>query len=259
MKSLVGGFLLASSAAMAQLVAGEPPPPRSLDDIVQRLAIGEIALVGTVVKQDLATDPSLLGTGRSSGGVLRTIRVESVICSGSDFLPGTDRIAVPEQVHVFISLDEGPMLDDPHPVEQLYIDARYLLILKKDPESANLVRQFGLDPSKTYYRAVAGERGAIQMDRSSYKEPEFFEMGVLNSPIPGFTSVKQRREPSNYQVLLPNIDLETREAAELLAEASVVCEALKPATMREKAEALERLNTPNARIALKILRGEPLR
>ncbi len=238
------GFLLATGVAQAQLV--EPPPsPRNLNDIVQRLAISDASVIGTVVKQDLAFG------GSARGGMLFTIRVERELCNRLDFLPGgSGKADLPGEVHVFMPDDVGPRLDDPRPVEQFLTQGKHLLILKKDSQAENLIRQYGLDPKLDYYRAVGGERGAIALEVASYEPPEYFELGILNNPIPGFTLPKERNPVSKWP--LPNFDVETRK---LVAEATSICDAMR--SDREKA--LERLHTPNAGIALKILRGEPLK
>jgi hypothetical protein len=275
-------FVLLVSFGFAQS-QDNPRSPRDRADIVQRVAASDLTLVGTVMKMDLAHDLALDAqyaaitpdtsretlleiqrTAEHSQAVLFTVRVDEVFCGGDEFrsTPGAAKGAPPKQVYVFVPLRGGAAFHDVNQSETLFPEGKFLLILKSDSDSPSFMKRFGL-PSGSYYRAVEGVRGTVQLERSSFKIPAYSDIGILNSADPNYTADRSASKP----VSAPpgTYDKETREAAALAGDARAICEAVAPANVLQKNDGLERLKSSpdstmrqNAEIALKILRGEPI-
>lgn len=145
------------------------------------------------------------------------------------------------------------------------MQGKFLLMLRRDTASTELVKTYGLDAAQTYYRALAHARGAIQLELNTYKQPEFYEAGLKNMPLMG-SSIRQQNRAVPNLVAASVWETKTREADAIRSDASTICQAVRPANTLQKADGLERLKSSpdlvtrkNADIALKILRGEPLR
>jgi hypothetical protein len=250
MKGAITATLLTASVGWGQMWGREPRDPR---DLAQRMAVSDVVAVGTVIKQHILP-------GRyPDGGSLYTIRVEEELCRGADFQPGRSSGSFETEVQIFVPGWHGLLLDDPDPVESLPQPGKFLLMLMKDPDSEGIVKEFRLDPSRVYYRAVGRARGAIQIEQSTYKAIPNIEMeygdATLRLPI------TPTQPPSS------SLEGETRLAEAFLTRAKTICEAVQPDDPAMRIAALERLvkTSPdsavrdNAAIAISLLRGQPLR
>lgn len=259
--------------------------PEDRADVAQRLAAGERTLIGTVVKHEIyqglalaekyaavtqsSTREEMLALEkevRAQMGSLFTIRVEEELCAGSDFQPDGNAPPPATEVHVFVvqALMRNA-LDDPYQDASFGEQAKYLLILRKDPLTETIVKTFGLDPNLTYYQPVLGARGAIQLEAASFRPPTIYEIAVKNVP-PELSVLRGSVPPSTVPLPAGFLERKTREAEAVRADAAALCAAIRPSNVLQKTDALERLKSSpdpltrqNADTALKILRGEALR
>jgi hypothetical protein len=100
---------------------------------------------------------------------LVTVVVDQVLCRRSDFVPATSQPTAPvHTVKMLIPAGEPSWKCEfgsaPGCVsEHLHRGSEYLLFLREDPRSATLSSVYQVEPGDTYYRAVLGYRGAIEL------------------------------------------------------------------------------------------------
>jgi hypothetical protein len=176
--------------------------------------------------------------------LLYVVHVDSALCLKSDFQPESARLTKPATGDMYLVVNPselGTRDDSPYREEILREGVQYLFSLGADPEITERLAKYDLDPKLPYFRVLHHSDGAIQLPTAEQRG----KAGAF--------------KPFGYQ---SDRDL----ATPVLNIATALCQAVQPTNALQKADGLERLKSSpdpvmreNADIALKILRGEPLR
>lgn len=172
----------------------EPRPDYS--KLYERLSGSDMVLIGRVASATAVSRRSLKLSPRTVNqngvtlieapiqdvlaGELYSVDVETLHCRRSEFLAKPSASLIPaKRIQIFLPLQMSFVESDlfpgrtTTPMSRLMTGRRYLLFLcaPNDDEKKELIAEYELEPSGTYYRAFEGWRGAREM-------PEGAEIGV---------------------------------------------------------------------------------
>jgi hypothetical protein len=260
-------YLLITMAAAHSQTAFDPKNPRADDylpdskEIAQRIAVSDYVVTGTLEFLNSVPTRALLARqaefeklsfeqqSREAGKLnidsrewmpLAVITVDSILCRRSDFVTTASPMIAPMKMYL-VNPEQRIGFHMGYRDEIFVPGTRYLFSLGVDPETEANLAKYDLDPKLAYYRVLHHSDGAIQL-------PTAAQRGKAGAFKPfGYQSDKDLATP-------------------VLDIATALCQAVQPANALQKADGLERLKSSpdpamreNADIALKILRGEPLR
>lgn len=259
---LIIRFLIAAGVGICQTAFDPNNPDRDkhlpdANGIAARLAASDFVVTGTVervgsiftrlYKSRLPEYEKLAQEGRAfimdnDTLDLYVIRVDSTLCRKSDFQPNSARMPQLKDIYL-VNPHEGALAGFhlAYRNEFLQSGTRYLFSLGVDPEVDAKMEKYDLDPKLPYYRVLHHSDGAIQL-------PTAEQRGNAGAFKPfGYQSDKDLATP-------------------VLNIATAICQAVQPPNTLQKTDGLERLKSSpdpttrqNADIALKLLRGEPIR
>jgi hypothetical protein len=182
---------------------------QEIGDLYRRAAASRFVVVGKVAKLDLVADRSWKGPAMDEnfGGFLYSIAIEKTVCRQADFSAHANVVDAPppaeaDPVVYFLSPVEPPVAG----TERLELGRRYLLflVLPDQEQQKKWTDSLHLDPLKGYFRAEEQARGVVLLPAPDADEP----------------AAKQ---------------------PEVLDKVSQLCQAMRPASVTEKLEALNKL------------------
>jgi hypothetical protein len=164
---------------MAQLPPYLATVPNDLGDLNARISgsvfvvrgyVQEVKYVDLRVHKRLVDEPDHIVEVRSTDDLARlvTVAIDQVFCRQSDFAPVSSPPATaPSSVKMLIPRLAQPWkcVGPTHTCvgEEPNRGKEYLLFLQEDPRSATLSSIYRTEPGGTYYRAVLGRRGAVEL------------------------------------------------------------------------------------------------
>jgi hypothetical protein len=171
--------LAAAQLCMGQSRAYIRTVPSDLGDLNARISgsvfvvrgyVQDVKYVDLRVHKRLVDEPDHIVEVRSTDDLARlvTVAIDQVFCRQSDFAPvSSPPTAVPSSVKMLIPRIEQPWkcVGPTHTCvgEEPNRGKEYLLFLQEDPRSATLSSIYSVEPGETYYRAVLGARGAVEL------------------------------------------------------------------------------------------------
>ncbi|HLG16048.1 MAG TPA: hypothetical protein VJH03_16315 [Blastocatellia bacterium] len=144
----------------------EPMPPLPYHKLsFEPVSSSEFVVIGRVgrprgIHQRLREGERLeLDLGKVKGGVLFTFEVEKLLCTKADFTRGASRADTPlDKFRIFKTSDQRLEMREFYSQNQ-----RYLMFVKRIPNSEELPTLYNLDEGETYYEAFEGVRGLIPL------------------------------------------------------------------------------------------------
>jgi hypothetical protein len=139
--------------------------------------------------------PELLGTPGyeaadlvNNGGMLYTLTIKETLCRRSDWSSSESTVRQIEgPVYIFVprtepALKANPMQPFSPDLKEFFVPGtEYLLFLREDPQQAELGKIYDIEPSRTYYRAYWGRRGAVELPPAERKgNPRDFATPLLS-------------------------------------------------------------------------------
>ncbi len=258
MKPILAVFLVYAGCAAGQRVFNQDDPhdefKPTVKGMAERLAASEHVVLGTVIKRDevptrvfkqqLSEMQKLEEAGRDKealekwsrlewGSTLSyfVVRVEKSLCQQADFLAGSATKSVPNEILLLNSW--AAPLDAGYRNEILQPGRRYLFSLTRPADMAEKLDGFDLDKKQTYYEVLGHSDGAVELPSDADRGKPF--------------------SPAGYKA-------DRDFASPVLEAATALCQAVAPANVFQKMDALERLKSSsdlsmreNAETALKLL------
>jgi hypothetical protein len=182
---------------------------QEIGDLYRRAAASRFVVVGKVVKLDLVVDRSWkrLTMDESFGGYLYSIAIEKTVCRHADFSAPANVVNAPPRGEAdpvaYLFAPYEPLVPGG---ERLQLGQRYLLflVLPDQQQQKEWTDSLHLDPLKVYLRAEEQARGVV---------------------------------------LLPPQDTDNPAAKqpEVLDKVTQLCQAMRPASVTEKLQALQKL------------------
>ncbi len=182
---------------------------QEIGDLYRRAAASRFVVVGKVVKVDLVADRSWKrpAMDENFAGFLYSIAIEKTVCRQADFSAHANVVGAPPPVEagrvVYLLSPVKPPVAG---TERLELGQRYLLflVLPDRQQQKKWIDSLYLDPMKVYLRAEEQARGVVLLPPRDPDHPEAQQLEVL--------------------------DKVTR-----------LCQAMRPASVSEKLEALYKL------------------
>jgi hypothetical protein len=175
--------LAAAQVCMGQSRAYIRTVPNDLADIYARISASAFVVKGKVedtkyvglraiktwVKE--VDGKTVTGATINTGefGLVATVAIEEVLVRQSDLAAASSQPpATMSLVKMLVPENEAPWDCEFGPSvlcgkETLDRGSEYLLFLREDPRSATLSSIYRVEPGETYYRAVLGSRGAVEL------------------------------------------------------------------------------------------------
>jgi hypothetical protein len=182
---------------------------QEIGDLYRRAAASRFVVVGKVVRLDLVADRSWKRPtmDENFGGYLFSIAIEKTVCRQGDLSAHTNMADAPPPAEADSMVYLLSPIDPPVAgVEKLELGQRYLLflVLPDRQQQKKWIDTLYLDPLKVYLRAEEQTRGVV---------------------------------------LLPPLDSDNPAAKppEVLDKVTQLCQAMRPASLTEKLEALQKL------------------